>query len=71
MTKKKTKATGTENPQANTRKSNPTSKIDTTLCLSGIYPKNSGSFTLQEKKNQCNSLSQQIKRKQLWYDYAS
>lgn len=53
---------GTENPQENTSKSNPTaSKIDNTLCLSGLYSKNSGFFHLQGEKYQYNSPSRQIK----------
>lgn len=52
---------GTENLQENVSKPNPaTSKINNTLCLSGLYPKNSGSFNLHEK-NHCNSPSQQMK----------
>lgn len=53
---------GTENPQKNISKPNPaTSKIDNTLCLSGLYPKNPGFFNLYEK-SQCNSPSQQMKK---------
>lgn len=36
---------GTENPQENISKPEPAiGKIDNRLCLSGLYPKNSGSF---------------------------